>query len=68
MLKAQQFKTLAGAQKRAAFENAHCKGRYLFQPVRCVNGEPDSFPITAHIQYTWRLRRTIRMPNPFMAV
>ena len=67
MLLSQNFKTLAGAQKRAAFENAHCKSRYYFGVVRCLNGEPDNQPLDRNRfkEYTWRLNRLIRMPNPF---
>lgn len=64
MLLSQNFKTLAGAQKRARFENAHVVGaqqgraRWSYNPVRCVNGEPDMQPITHGVTYTWRLRKT----------
>lgn len=65
MLLSQNFKTLAGAQKRAAFENAHCGKRYTYLPVRCRNGQPDSEPLQRDREYTWRLDRFVRMPNPF---
>jgi len=62
MLLAQEFKTIAGAQKRAAFENAHCGDRYLYIPIRCVNGRPDqaAFDQAKFTTYTWRLERTTR--------
>lgn len=63
MFLAQEFKTLAGAQKRAAFENAHCVGRYRYSVVKARDGEcPDSLPFNPSIfkGYTWRLERKVR--------
>lgn len=65
MLLKQEFKTLAGAQKRAAFENAHCDKRYLFTPVRCFNGVPDPGPyMSPSADYTWRLKKESRTHAP----
>jgi hypothetical protein len=62
MLLKQEFKTLAGAQKRAAFENAHCDRRWVFSLVRCADGEPDSakYDPAKFSTYTWRLGRAKR--------
>lgn len=59
MILAQQFKTLDGVLNRARFENAHCDDRYVYSPVRCVNGSPDVLPFgTFNMKdYTWRLER-----------
>jgi hypothetical protein len=59
MIRKQEFKTLAGAQKRAAFENAHCDKRYNFTVVRFVEGERDTreFNILRFSRYTWRIER-----------
>lgn len=59
MLLKQEFKTLAGAQKRAAFENAHCEGRWTYSVVRCVEGDRDlaEFNVLRFSKYTWRLER-----------
>jgi hypothetical protein len=63
MLLVQQFKTLEGVLKRARFENAHCANRYVYSPVRCVNGVPDVTPLGTYTMkdYTWRLRKERRM-------
>lgn len=63
MLLKQNFKTQAGAQKRAAFENAHCNSRYYFVAIRCLNGDPDNQPLDRDRfnEYTWRLSRTVRI-------
>ena len=60
MLRKQIFKTLAGAQKRARFETAHCDGRYLYSVVRCVEGERDTaeFNVLRFSKYTWQIERT----------
>jgi len=63
MLMKQQFKTLGGAQRRAAFEVAHCNGRFFYNVVRCVKGEPDpsaAINVTRFIKYSWRLDRILR--------
>ena len=71
MLRKQIFKTLAGAQKRVRFENAHCDGRYRYSAVRCLDGERDTaefdvlrsdFAPGNHpaSKYTWRLERATR--------
>lgn len=59
MLLKQEFKTFDGAQRRAAFENAHSK-LSRFTVVRCVNGVPDTDPHDAskYKKYTWRLLKT----------
>jgi hypothetical protein len=59
MIRKQVFKTLAGAQKRAAFENAHCDKRYSFTVVRFVEGERDTreFNILRFSRYTWRIEK-----------
>ena len=53
------FKTLNGAQKRAAFENAHCGGKYHYSVVRFFKGELDTEPVAVFGwgYYTWRLER-----------
>ena len=52
----QQFKTLAGAQKRAAFKNAH-SDRYHYEIVRLVDGEIDVNPFGQSKTYTYRLNK-----------
>ena len=63
MLLKQEFKTLEGAQKRAAFETAHCGGRWTYSSVRCLGGNRDLEEFDPNIfpQYTWRLERTDRV-------
>lgn len=65
MLLVQQFKTLEGARKRAAFENAHCNARYRFTIVRCLKGEPDTFTFVPNnfSEYTFRLKKELRHDN-----
>lgn len=55
----QEFKTLRGAQKRAAFETAHCGGRWKYSVVRCRYGDRDleEFNVLRYSRYTWRLER-----------
>ena len=57
------FKTLNGAQRRAAFENAHCEGKYHYDVVRFVGDKPDIEHV--HVlnwhKYTWRLERTTKI-------
>lgn len=62
MLLNQVFKTAEGAHKRAAFENAHCNGRYWYSTVRCLDGAVDTtFPDQAKwSRYTWRIKRETR--------
>ena len=62
MIRKLEYKTLAGAQKRAAFETAHCDGRWLYSVVRFVEGERDTaeFNVLRFSKYTWRLERTKR--------
>ncbi len=69
MLRKQVFKTLAGAQKRAAFENAHCDGQYLYSVVRCLEGERDTaeFNVLRFSKYTWRIERKSRWFTPEVA-
>lgn len=59
MLRKQVFKTLAGAQKRTAFENAHAKLHFLYRVVRCIEGEPDTkeFNVLRYSEYTWQIER-----------
>ena len=70
MLYQQVFKSLAGAQKRAAFERAHVKdGRrgnvnYRFFVVRCVNGKPDGEPFDSRRKYDYRIEKTLSVPKP----
>lgn len=52
---AMAFKTLAGAQKRCAFENAHSKFKY--RVVRCYGGVPDKEPFDKTKVYTYRVER-----------
>ena len=61
LLWAKQFKTHAGALRRAERENA-CNKTYRFEPVRCLDGEPDNEPIdrSKFERYTWRLRKMLR--------
>ena len=56
---AQVFKTLEGARKRGAFENAHCEQRYRYVPIRYLDGQEDvnSYDVAKFKQYTWRLER-----------
>ena len=53
------YKTLNGAQKRAAFENAHCGGRYHYSVVRFIGDrvDPDQVNVFYWGKYTWRLKR-----------
>jgi hypothetical protein len=65
MLLSQQFKTLEGALKRAAFERAHCNGRFHYKAVRCLDGVPDANEMDLDIlrrrmRYTWRIEKTPR--------
>jgi hypothetical protein len=63
MLLKQQFKTLNGALKRAAFEHAHLNGYYECRAVRCLDGEPDPNDMDASIprtRYTWRIKKSPR--------
>jgi hypothetical protein len=62
VLRKQVFKTWAGAQKRAAFETAHCGGRWNYVAVRCIDGERDTaeFNVLRFSKYTWQLWRAKR--------
>lgn len=63
MLLKQQFKTLEGASKRAAFENAHCQNRYRFTIVWCRNGVPnkkEEWTRDNHTEFTWQLEKVRR--------
>jgi hypothetical protein len=55
----QEFKTLSGAQKRAAFERAHCDGKYAYDIVRFIEDERDlkALNVLRWSEYTWRLER-----------
>ncbi len=59
MLRKQVFKTLAGAQKRAAFENAHSALHFFYRVVRFLEGERDTaaFNVLRFSKYTWRIER-----------
>lgn len=61
MLLAQTFKTLEGAQRRAAFENAHSKTQ-MYVVVRCIGGvvDTDAFDKAKFARYEWRINRTKR--------
>lgn len=64
MLYKQIFKTLAGAQKRAAFERAHAGDHgninYRFFTVRCLeDGTPDGQPYASGRKYAYRIERTL---------
>ena len=61
MLLKHQFRTLAGSLRHADIENARNK-LYHHEPVRCLDGEPDSEPIdrSKFELYTWRLAKTLR--------
>ena len=57
MLLKREYKTLHGAQRRAAFENAHCHNRYKYFVVRCVQGVEDQQEFQEGKVYNYRLRR-----------
>ena len=61
MLLGHQFKTLGGSLRHADIENANNKA-YLFESVRCFDGEPDDEPIdpSRFEGYTWRISKTLR--------
>lgn len=54
MILKQVFKTLAGAQKRAAFENAHCEGRWIYRVVRFDD------KVSSPTWRLWRIHRGLR--------
>ena len=62
MILKQAFRTLAGAQKRAAFENAHCGGKHHYSVVRFIGDKPDDENVNVFHwgKYTWRLERRTR--------
>lgn len=64
MLLKQVFKSLSGAQKRCAFENAHSKGACHYTIVRCVGNEPDvgEFSRERYGLYAWRIRKERIVP------
>ena len=64
MLLKQSFKSLSGAQRRAAFENAHCDRKFVFTLVRCVGDEPDTLAFTRERYglYRWRIKKEPRNP------
>jgi hypothetical protein len=64
MLYNQIFKSLAGAQKRVAFERAHVKdgqraNNYRFFIVRCIDGKPDGNPFDSRMKYDYRIEKTL---------
>jgi hypothetical protein len=64
MLLKQVFKSVSGAQRRAAFENAHSTThRYTIE--RCLGEEPDKgeFSRERYATYTWRIRKEKRDEN-----
>ena len=65
MILKKAYKTLNGAQKRAAFENAHCGGRYHYSVVRYVRDQPDTTEVNIFNWglYTWRLDRKNKPPT-----
>ena len=56
------FKTPEGAHKRAAFENAHCNGKYHYRSIRFIGDKPDTEPVNVFNwgKYHWRLERTTK--------
>lgn len=66
MLYRQVFKTLAGVQKRIAFERAHVRDgergnvNYRFFAVRCINGKPDVLPFDRKTVYDYRIEKTLK--------
>lgn len=60
MILAKPYLTLTGAQKRAAFENAHSK-THTYSVVRFLDGERDTSQYCAsRKRYTWRIEKTKR--------
>jgi hypothetical protein len=60
MLLVQIFKTLEGAQKRAAFENAH-SAMHRFRVVRChPSGAVDTGAFACAGFYVWRSEKELR--------
>lgn len=63
MILAKPYLTLTGAQKRAAFENAHSK-THGYTIARYLDGAPDMGRYCADCdkakRYTWRIRKTKR--------
>lgn len=64
MLLKQVFKSLSGAQRRCAFENAHSKGAAHYTIERCLGDEPDKgqFNRERYGTYTWRIRKERIVP------
>lgn len=64
MLYRQVFKSLAGVQKRAAFERAHASDRgnvnYRFYIVRCRGGKPDILPFDRGVKYDYRIEKSLK--------
>jgi len=56
MLLKQVFKSLAGAQRRAAFENAH-SANYRFLVTRCIGGVPDEKDFDFQQKYDYRIEK-----------
>jgi len=65
MLYKQVFKTLEGAEKRAAFERAHVRDgqrgnvNYRFFVIRCRDGVPDELPFDSKVKYDYRIQKTL---------
>jgi hypothetical protein len=64
MLLKQHYKSLSGAQRRCAFENAHGRGKYKYTIIRCIGDEPDigKFSRERYGVYTWRIKREVIVP------
>jgi hypothetical protein len=59
MLKKQIFKSLEGAQRRCAFENAHSSFKWSI--VRCLpDGTPDGATFERGKKYVFRLQRSTK--------
>lgn len=62
MMLSKAYKTLAGAQKRASFENAYSK-THTYTAVRHLDHVIDTKPYDINIKsgrYTWRLEKLKR--------
>lgn len=59
MLLKQVFQSLAGVQKRVAFENAHANPGWSYTAVRCVG--PDSHRDTAEYDFSGKTKYTYRI-------
>jgi hypothetical protein len=64
MLLKEHYKSLSGAQRRCAFENANSHGKYRYTIIRCLGDEPDigQFNRERYGTYTWRIKREVIVP------